>query len=216
MKRLAAALLVVLSLSACAVTGQAARPGTAAVLDGRTITNDDVAAWGAAINEMSYSFDPGAVLTLLLLKPTLDAEAARLDFAMADADVDFEARAWMASNKAPVKDRTADMKAVVGTVVILNALLSNEDSAQAIADALGNIEKNASVNPMYGDFSAQGFVDSWTEQVQARTDQSGKLGDVSYLVFKDITGFDVLAQQSWMGDPSEAPAAPAATAPAVP
>lgn len=216
MKRLAVALLAVLALSACAVTGQPARPGTAATLGDRTITTADVAAWGSAINGMSYSYDPGAVLTLLLLKPTIDAEAAKLGIAITDEAADFEARLWMASNLTDITERTDDMKTVATTVKLLKYLLSNEESAPAIAEALTAIQEDASVNPMYGEFSAQRFVESWGVQVQAEADESGKLGEASYLVFKDISGFDVLSQQPWMGDESAAPAPPAASAPSAP
>ena len=40
MKRISAALLLAVTLSGCAVTGQPAPPGTAAVFDGNTVTND--------------------------------------------------------------------------------------------------------------------------------------------------------------------------------
>jgi len=200
MKRLAAALIAVLALSACAVTGQPAHPGTAATYDGSTITVDEVAAWGSAETQMQYSYDPGAVLSLLLLRPALVAETQKESIVFGDEQIATEATMWMTSRGAEAMTPTADMIDLVRTVRMLHALLSTQEGSTAVALALKSIEADAQVSPMYGTFSATRFVNSVSDLATAQQDAAGALGDVSYLVFKDVNGFDLTAQQGWMVD----------------
>lgn len=211
MKRLAVArvaalaLSAVLVLSACAVTGQPARPGTAALYDGATITTEQVAAWGTAQNEMGYSYDPGAVLTLLLLRPTMEAEATKEGIAFGDDQIAAEAQLWMASSRADVVDPTPAMMDVVRTVRIFHALALTQDGAASLQAAMSSIEADAVVNPVYGDFSYAGMISS----VNALAQQDATAyGDVSYLVLKDVTGFDPTAQRVWMVDEGPSAASP--------
>jgi len=200
MKRLAAALVAVFALSACAVTGQPAHPGTAATYGGATITIEQVAAWGIAQTDMSYTYDPGAVLTLLLLRPALEAEAQKESIVLGDDQITLEARAWMASKGANVVDPTPDMMDLVRTVHLLYAVVSTQDGATAVLAEIQAIEEGAEVNPMYGDFSATRFVDAVSTQVQAQQDSGTSLGDIESIIFRDVSGFDLTAQRSWMVD----------------
>lgn len=204
----ALALCAALALSACAVTGQPARPGTAAMYDGATITTEQVAAWGTAQNDMGYAYDPGAVLTMLLLLPALDKEAATEGISFDDDQVASEAQLWMAAGEADVADPTADMIDVVRTVRTFQALILTKPGAAAIQAELTSIEANAQVNPAYGDFTYDRVVASVRAQAQAQQDGGAKYGDVSYLVFKDVSGFNPNAQRGWMvdeGSPSASP-----------
>jgi len=212
MKRLAAALIAVLALSACAVTGQPAHPGTAATYDGSTITVDEVAAWGSAQTQMQYSYDPGAVLSLLLLRPALVAETKKQSIVFGDEQIATEATMWMTSHGADAVTPTADMIDLVRTVRMLHALLSTQEGSTAVMLALKSIEADSQVSPMYGTFSATRFVNSVSQQATAQQDAAGALGDVSYLVFKDVNGFDVTAQQGWMVDEGPQPASPSPSA----
>lgn len=208
MKRLAAALVAVFALSACAVTGQPARPGTAATYDGATITTADVAAWGTAQNDMGFSYDPGAVLTLLLLRPALDKEAASEGIVFGEDQVVSEAQLWMAASRAEVITPTQDMIDVVRTVKNLQALVFTKEGAAAIQAALTSIESDARVNPVYGDFTYDRVVATVTAQSQAEQDAVARYGDVSYLVYREVSGFTPNAQRDWMvdaGAPSPSP-----------
>lgn len=215
MKRIAAALLAVFALSACAVTGQPARPGTAATYDGATITTADVAAWGTAQNDMGYSYDPGAVLTLLLLRPTVDNEAANEGFVFGDDQIASEAQLWMAASRAEAVTPTQDMLDVVRTVRNLQALIMTQEGADAILAALTSIESDARVNPVYGDFTKDRVVATVTTQAQAEQDAVATYGDVNYLVYREVSGFTPNAQRNWMvdaGEPSPSPTpSPSAT-----
>lgn len=208
MKRLAAALVAVFALTACAVTGQPANPGTAATYDGLTVTTEQVAAWGAAQTEMGLRYDPGAVLTLMLLRPALEAEADRQGLVFGEEDMRMEAKMWMASNRAEVVDPTADMIDLVTTVKMVYAILPTEEGAPAVTQALTAIEADANVNPMYGDFSVETFVDSVAAQAEEMQNESARLGELSYMVFRELTAFDATSQRDWMVD--EAPAEPSA------
>jgi len=198
MKRLAAALVAVLTLSACAVTGQPAHPGTAAIYDGATITSAQVAAWGTAQDDMGYANDPGAVLTLLLLRPALDKEAAIEGVVFDDKQISTEAQTWMSSSKAKVVSPTPDMMDVVRTVRVLHALLSTETGAAAIKVAVDSIEADAQVNPIYGHFTVAQFANSYDILTKRYQNDQGQFGDVVYLVLKDLSGFDGNAQRKWM------------------
>ncbi len=229
MKRLATALVAalalsaVLTLSACAVTGQPARPGTAAIYAGGTITTEQVAAWGNAQNAMGYGYDPGAVLTLLLLRPALEKEAASEGIVFADDQVSSDAQLWMAANHATVVPPTPNMMDLVRMVGVVHSLLLSKPGAAAIQAELKLIEANAQVNPAYGDFTYAQSVVSVQALAKAQQDSTGKYANVSYLVFSDMSGFNVNAQRDWMVDaglPSASPSpspvpgpSPAAVAP---
>jgi hypothetical protein len=208
MKRLAAALVTILALSACAVTGQPANPGTAATYDGQTVTSEEVAAWGTAQTDMGLRYDPGAVLTLMLLRPALEAEAELQGMVFGEDDMRMEAKMWMAANNAEVVDPTADMIELVTTVRMVYAVLSTEGGSEAVSEALFGIEARANVSPMYGEFSKDVFVESVGAQLTEMQDESQRLGELSYMVFRELTGFDATSQRDWMVD--EAPASASA------
>lgn len=218
MKRLAAALVAVLTLSACAVTGQPARPGTAAIYDGATITTAQVAAWGTAQDDIGYTNDPGAVLTLLLLKPALDKEAAIEGIVFDDKQISDEAQLWMKAGLVDVVPPTPDMMDVVRTVRVLHALLTTEVGAAAIKVAVDSIEANAQVNPVYGKFTVAQFTTSYETVAQEYQSQAGQLGNVNYLVVRNLSGFEPDAKRAWMvgaGLPSPSPSpAPVNASPA--
>lgn len=203
MKRLAVVLVAVLALSACAVTGQPARPGTAATYDGATITTDQVAAWGTAQTDMGYPYDPGAVLTLLMLRPALEEAAAAEGIALGDDQVRTEVKNWMKASGHEVTDPTKDMIDVVRTVRLLDQLLLTQDGVAALRTAAESIEAKATVSPLYGRFTFAQFASSFDTAGQAQQAQSSQLGDVSYLVFRDVSGFDVNAKRDWMGSAPE-------------
>ena len=219
MKRLAAALVAVLTLSACAVTGQPAHPGTAAIYDGATITTAQVAAWGTAQDDMGFSVEPGAALSLLMLRPALDREAASEGVVFDDKQISDEAQQWMKAGLVDVVAPTPDMMDVVRTVHIFGALAVTKPGAAAIQADLRSIEASAHVNPVYGAFTYDRFLSSVKVVAQAQQDQSAKYGDVSYLVFRNVSGFEPNAQRKWMvgaGLPSPSASPSAGPAPASP
>ncbi len=216
MKVLATALLAVLTLSACAVTGQPARPGTAAIYDGITITNAQVDAWVTAQDDMGVGADPGAVLTLLLLRPTLTKEAASENIAFGDQQIASDAKAWMSTNGTKAVTPTPDMIDVVRTVRVFQALAATRSGAQAILAELKSIEAHIVASPMYGHFTKSAAVRSVNVISQREQAEQGPLGKVAYLVFKDVSGFDVNAQRKWMvnaGAPSPSPSPSPSTSP---
>ena len=219
MKRLATALLALLTLSACAVTGQPARPGTAAIYDGATITTAQVAAWVTAQDDMGVGSDPGAVLTLLLLRPALDKEAASEGITFGDKQISSEAQAWMSTTNVTVVSPTPDMMDVVRTVRFLHALLTTKGGTTAIKAAVESIQATAQVNPLYGKFTVASFAKSIDIMAKRYQNEQGQLGNVVYLVFKDLSGFEPNAQRKWMVDaglpsPSPSPSASSARVPA--
>lgn len=209
MKRLAAVLAAVLALSACAVTGQPAHPGTAATYDGATITTDQVAAWGTAQRDMGYAYDPGAVLTLLMLRPALEEAAATEGITFLDNQIPIEVKLWIATSGNKAFEPTQDMVDVVRTVRLLHELLLTDNGKAAIRTAVQSIEKSATVSPLYGQFTVTQFAASIDTASAAQQAQADKLGDVSYLVYRDLSGFDMNAKRDWMGSTPAPSAVPA-------
>jgi len=82
----------------------------------------------------------------------------------------------------------------------LFAVLSTQDGATSVLEEIQAIEANAVVNPIYGDFSATRFVDSVSSLAALQEDSGSGLLDIDYLVFKDVTGFDLASQRGWMVD----------------
>lgn len=197
MKRIVATVVIALSLAGCAVTGQPANPGTAATFDGRTITTEDVSRLVKAFNDLNVAVDPSAVVTMLLLQPTIEESASEAGILFVEDDLTFEARKWIASQRGDQVDVTDDMRDAVRLVRTLVYLINGADTATALADAVQKIENEAVVSPMYGDFTMAQYVESLQAAFNREQNEAG-LADVSYLVFKDVSGFVPTAPQPWM------------------
>lgn len=207
MKRLVAVLFA-LALAGCAVTGQPAKPGVAATLDGNTVTIADVATFTTTLEDMGFRFvDPGAALTLLLLQPTIEKVATDKGFLPDDETVTSDAGLWIASNKVENVAVTDKMTDVVRLISEFRYVIGDADGAKAIVSAANNIADNAVINPQYGPFTIKRFSDSLTAQTDAVNKDADGLSFVAYLLLKDVTGLDPAAFQDWMVEPSTAPAA---------
>ncbi|WP_291378953.1 hypothetical protein [Demequina sp.] len=204
MKRIVAATLLALALSGCAVTGQPAPPGTAAVFDGNTVTNDEVAAWSTALGELGFANDPGEVLTLLLLQPVVEKAALDDGNVATDEEIEQDAVMWALAQGNTLAEVTDDQIAVVRTVRALatQAVPAGAESvtfSESVIDAIVGLEERAQVSPEYGDFSQAVFADSVTRAVASIADYASAPGGISYLVLKDVNGFNPYAQRDWMG-----------------
>lgn len=205
MKRISAALLLVLVLSGCAVTGQPAQPGTAAVFDGNTVTNSDVAAWSTALADLGFPSDPGEALTLLLLQPVVVQASVSAGNVATDDAIEQDAIYWALANGTTITDVTDDQIAVVRTVRSLATQAVPADAASLtftapVLDALAGIEARAEVSPEYGDFSQARFATTIEAAVATVGQYTNSPGGVSYLVLKDLNGFSPNAQRDWMGE----------------
>jgi hypothetical protein len=205
MKRISAALLMILVLSGCAVTGQPARPGTAAVFDGNTVTNDEVAAWSTALKDLGFANGPGEALTLLLLQPIAEQSAVGDGKVFTDEQVKQDAISWALAAGQTITEVTDDQMAVVRMVrdLATQAVPADGDSltfTQPVLDALAGLEARAEVSPEYGDFSQEFFAASVTAAVADIASYSSAPGQISYLVLKRVNGFSPYAQREWMVD----------------
>jgi len=205
MKRISAALLVILVLSGCAVTGQPGQPGTAAVFDGNTVTNDEVAAWSTALNDLGFVNGPGEALTLLLLQPIAEQGAVADGKVVTDEQVKQDAINWALAQGHTLTDVSDDQMALVRMVRALatQAVPADGDTltfTQPVLDAVAGIEARAEVSPEYGDFSQALFADSVAAAVGDVATYSNAQGKVSYLVLRTVNGFSPYAQREWMVD----------------
>lgn len=204
MKRISAALLLVLALSGCAVTGQPAQPGTAAVFDGNTVTNSEVAAWSTALKDLGFSGGPGEALTLLLLQPVVDQASVADGNVETDDRIKEDAINWALAEGTTIADVTADQIAVVRMVRALATQAVPADAQSVsftdpVMAAVAGIEARADVSPEYGNFSQARFEASVAAAVANVGQYANAPGNVSYLVLKNVNGFDPNAQQEWMG-----------------
>ena len=116
---------------------------------------------------------------------------------------------WMAaSGVSGEAEPTPGMIDVVRVVHTFHALAGTEPGAAAIIEDLKSIAANAQVNPLYGDFRYERFMDSANALDQSQQDMRTKLGPASYLVFRDVSGFDANAQRNWMVGEGAATAVP--------
>jgi uncharacterized protein YceK len=204
MKRISAALLLVLVLSGCAVTGQPARPGTAAVYDGNTITSDEVAQWSTALTDLGFPNAPGEAVTLLLLQPIVEQAAANDGKVVTDEAVTQDAIFWALAAGNTITEVTDGQLAVVRMVRALatQAVPAGGDSltfTQPVLDALAGMEARAEVSPEYGDFSQAAFADTVALAVLDIGTYSSAPGEISYVVLRSVNGFTPDAQREWMG-----------------
>jgi hypothetical protein len=204
MKRIVAAALLALALSGCAVTGQPAPPGTAAIFDGNTVTNDEVAAWSVALTDLGFANGPGEALTLLLLQPVVEKAAVDDGNVVTDDEIKEAAVFWALAEGKTLTEVTDDQLAVVRMVRALatQAIPAEGDSlsfTEPVLEALTGLEKRAEVSPEYGDFSQAVFADSVAAAVASITTYADSPGQISYLVLKDVNGFNPYAQRDWMG-----------------
>lgn len=214
MKRIAAALLLTFALSGCAVTGQSAPPGTAAVFDGNTVTNDEVAAWSTALTELGFANGPGETLTLLLLQPVAEQAALADGNVATDDEIKDAAVFWALAEGKTLTEVTDDQIAVVRTVRALATQVVPADAesvtfTEPLLDVIAGLEERAKVSPEYGDFSQAVFADSLDRAVADVANYANAPGQISYLVLKNVNGFNPHAQREWMGTegaPSDASA----------
>lgn len=209
MKRLAAAAALVLALTGCAVTGQPAGPSVVAEWNGVTVTTADVAAYSEAFDALDAPADPGAIVTMLLLKPTVDQLAADNDLLYSDAELDSDAQMWIAAaagEQVPVTDTMRD--AVRQTKSVWD-LVNTPDAALPIVDVANTIQAEAVSSPLIGDFSATQWATTINNAYTSATNQQAVLGPVAYLELRNTSGYTPNAQQSWMvgEQPATAPAA---------
>lgn len=214
MKRISAALLLVLALSGCAVTGQPARPGVAAVFDGNTVTDDEVGAWSSALQGLGFTNGPGEALTLLLLQPIVEQASVADGNVVTDERIAQDATYWALATGHTITDVTDDQAAVVRTVRALATQAVPADGAaltftQPVLDALAGMETRAQVSPEYGDFSQAVFANSVAAAVADVANYAGAEGQISYLVLRSVNGFSPNAQREWMGEAAPKDGAPA-------
>ena len=119
-------------------------------------------------------------------------------------DLTFEARKWIASQRGDQTEVTDDMRDAVRLVRTVVILLNGADTAGGLAEAIQRIEAEAVVSPMYGKFTMEQYVES-LQAAFAREQNEASLADVSYLVFKDVSGFAPTAQQPWMTSGASSP-----------
>ncbi len=209
MKRLAAAAALVLALTGCAVTGQPAGPSVVAEWNGVTVTTDDVAAYTEAFDALDAPTDTGAIVTMLLLKPTVDQTAAANGLLYSDSDLDSDAQMWIAAAAGEQVPVTDEMRDAVRQTKSVWDLFGIGDVATPILDAVQEIQTDATSSPLVGAFSADQYYTSLNNAGTAASNQTAVMGNVAYLELRTTSGFTPNAQQPWMvgEQPATAPAA---------
>lgn len=152
LKVFSALLIAALALSACA-----ARPGTAAVVDGRTVMEKDLSAASAELTQvLGQQVDSQAVLQILIVAPTMMQVASRHGVSVS-AD---EAQEFLSTEAAAAGQEAAEDGYSAGTVTVGRYLLLDNQLRTSPEGALVGPELQQEIgaldvqlSPRYGEWS---------------------------------------------------------------
>lgn len=207
MKRLVAVPLIALSVAAlggCATVGQPGDPGVAATWGSTVVTTAEVGDWTGASADLGLFVDPGAAVSLLLLQPSVEEYAAAHDLTVTDADIEADITAWFALQEAKDREITPEMIEVFRTTALLGASLEEAEFIDVLVEAMGGIEDKAVISPLYGDFSPELFAQRINQASQTVGTDGAGLGEIAYVSFVAVSGFDNGALAPWVVPPSVA------------
>ncbi len=154
--RIAAAGIAGLALAGL-LAGCAGSPGTAAVVDGRTIRTSEVT---AVVDELSPAYrgvTPQAYLGALIIEPTLVQAAADAGLAVSDDDGIARLRSDFASAGAQAPDTFSAPTIAIGRYQAVAAKLSDTGDADKVTQIRDQLASridalDVTVNPRFGTF----------------------------------------------------------------
>ncbi len=205
----AALAATVLALSACAVPGQPANPGTAAILGNHEVTNQQLdrisQAWVEDTHGLQVPPSRRHILTVELMRPHLEQALVELGF-----EVDGEAAAsqWLAYVQARGQQAGAPQAELIvpeqPSPELVNSVMAyaalaiiawtepDHERLRAIAE---DVEANAVLSPRSGQFSAELFVEELRRAEASVLAQ--QLQVVFYTEYQNVNGF-VDTERDWL------------------
>ena len=201
-RALALVTVAALVLGGCAAPGQG-QPGVAAVFHDRVITNANIEALRAGLNDLYSGPNAGEDVTLLLIGPEVVALADQLGLGLTDAQLKSEAELWIAyATQGQVTPTTISPGAIeiVRVVEAINLLMHNADGELALIKLVTDVEANTVASPRYGKFTLKNFTTSIAAISKYIDDNSQGLAGAEYTQWKDVNGFDVTNTVDWISN----------------
>lgn len=196
----ASAAVLSLLLAACAVPGQGT-PGVAATDGDRVITVADTVVVEDALRTLHDGPHPGETLTLLLLEPEVREAARSLGFAITDAQLRNDGQLWLAMRQADTNiPLGAQELRVIRMVREMTYLVTTEGGFDELLRILQRLEDDVEASPRYGDFTVQSFANAFELILSDFATRQAELGPAIFVLFKDVNGFDAMANPGWVRD----------------
>lgn len=184
-------------LAGCAVPGQPAGPGAAAVYEGETLSNERIVALQEAWeDEAAEPAGRRNVITLELMREPLLA---------ATDQIGYEYHRTMAVQQAQMVLRVQGIQgepseelvdAIEGAFLLAAFTLVPEDTSvlQSVAE---QVEAEAVVSPRSGEFSAEQFMATAYQAVEIATQEANQGSPVWFVNFNDVNGL-VTPESPWL------------------
>lgn len=154
LKVISAVLIAVLALGACS-----ARPGTAAVVEGRTISENDLSLASSELSEvLGQPVNSQAVLQILIVAPTMIQVASRHGVSVsADDAQDFLAGEAASSGQQVAEGGYGTDTVTVGRYLLLDSALRSSNEGGAIGADLQEefADLDVELSPRYGEWTPE-------------------------------------------------------------
>lgn len=186
-----------LLLAGCAVPGQPAQAGTAAVLDGTVLTNDRVSTlYDVWIEDIGNPANRRQVITIELMREPLAAATDQIDLDYTRSQSRAQAQAILDLQGATGEPSEEMVDAVEGALLLAAFTVIPEDTS-VIAGIAQEVEAEAVTNPRTGTFSADAFMASLVETGQRATAAAQQGVPSWFLEFNDVVGL-VESDSPWI------------------
>ncbi|MFW2512180.1 hypothetical protein ACNI3K_00185 [Demequina sp. SO4-13] len=182
-----------LLLAGCAVPGQPAAPGAAAVVEGETLSNERVSTLQAAWeDEAAAPAGRRNVITLEMMREPLLAATDEIGFDYHRTQAEQQAQLVLTTQGIQSEPSDALVDAIESAFLMAAFTLLPEDMSalQAVAE---QVEADAVTNSRSGDFSAEAFMQSAQQAVEIATAEANGGSPVwitSYNVVNGLTATD--------------------------
>lgn len=175
-------------LAGCAVPGQPAPPGAAAVYEGHTVTNQRVSmledAWS---DEAAEPAGRRNVITLELMREPLAAATGQINYEYHRTQAVQQAKAVLRAQGVQTEPSEALVDAIEAALLLAAFTLLPEDLS-ALQSVAEQVEAEAATNPRTGDFSAEAFMASAQQAVQLATATANQGSPVWFVKFSTVNG----------------------------
>ncbi|MFW7414488.1 hypothetical protein [Demequina sp. SO4-18] len=186
-----------LLLTGCAVPGQPAAPGAAAVVEGVTLSNDRVSMLQDAWDEEAAA--PAArrsVITLEMMREPLLAATGEIDYQYHRTQAEQQAMVVLRTQGIQDEPSDAMVDAIEGAFLLAAFTLLPEDLS-ALQSVAEQVEADAVTNSRSGDFDADAFIASVLQAVEIATAEANGGSPVWFTSFNAVNGLTA-ADSPWL------------------
>jgi hypothetical protein len=177
-----------LVLTACAVPGQPANPGTAARLDDTVITNAQVSdLYDVWLEDIGAPANRRQVITLELMRQPLIDAADQVDFDYSRSLARTQAQSLLDFKGITSDPSEAMIDAVEGSILLAAFTVLTEDTS-VIESVAAQVEADAITSARTGTFSADAFMQSLDLTTQKASEAAQQGQPTWFLEFNDVVG----------------------------